>query len=285
MKEKYADLHVHTYYSDSTFSPEEVVRTAKKVGLKTIAICDHDCVDAIEQCIEIGRDYDIEIIPGVELTCEKEGTEIHMLGYLIDWKEPQFKEKLSVIQKSRIERIYKMTELLKEKGISIEPEDVFEISARGTVGRLHVAMAMQKKKKIHNLQEAFDKYIGYEKPCYVSHIKFDPKDAIESILKVGGVPVLAHPAVSKKDECILEFIKYGLRGIEVYHSDHDVSEQQRYLKIARQNGLIAAGGSDCHGLGKRQVLLGKVKMPYLVVEELKEEVRKVKSQSFDRAQG
>lgn len=277
MSEKYADLHVHTYYSDSTFSPEEVVKTAKEAGLKAIAICDHDCVDGIAPSIESSKSYDLEIIPGVELTVEKENNEIHLLGYFIDWQAGWFRKRLKVIQKDRQERVYKMVELLKTKGIEIEPEEVLRISGRGSVGRLHVAMAMLKAKEIRNLQEAFDKYIGLQKPCYVTHIKFSPKEAIEMVLEAGGIPALAHPKVMGKDEFIPQYIKYGLKGIEVYHTDHTLSDENRYLKIAKENNLIVVGGSDCHGLGKGRVLIGKVKMPYSAVENLRKESIKIKN--------
>ncbi|MCK4462679.1 MAG: PHP domain-containing protein [Candidatus Omnitrophica bacterium] len=280
MEKKFADLHIHTFYSDSTFSPEEVVKTANLVGLKAIAICDHDCIDGISPCMEVAKDYDIEIIPGVELTAEKEDIEIHILGYFMDWKASWFREKLEIIQKSRVNRIYKMLDLLREKGIDIKPEQVFKLAGKGSVGRLHVAFAMLKTRKIRHLQEAFNKYIGYLKSCYVSHIKFTPKEAIEMVLRAGGVPVLAHPRVMGKDEFIPEFIKSGLRGIEIYHTDHGLPSEKKYLKIAKENNLLITGGSDCHGLGKGRVLIGNVKIPYSLVEKLKEEANKIKEKKY-----
>ncbi len=280
MEEKFADLHIHTFYSDSTFSPKEVVKTASKVGLKAIAICDHDCVDGISPCMEVAKGYDIEIIPAVELTVEKEGIEIHILGYFIDWKASWFREKLEIIQKSRVKRIYKMLDLLRKKGIDIKPEQVFKLAGRGSVGRLHVAFAMLKMKKIRHLQEAFNKYIGYLESCYVSHIKFTPKEAIEMVLRGGGVPVLAHPEVMGKDEFIPGFTKSGLRGIEIYHTDHRSSSEKKYLSIAKENNLLITGGSDCHGLGKGRVLIGNVKIPYSLVEKLKTEANKIKEGKY-----
>lgn len=277
MEEKKADLHVHTFYSDSTFSPEEVIKTAANAGLKALAICDHDCVDGILPCMEYAKDYNMEIIPGVELTVEKDNIEIHILGYFIDWKARWFKERLKVIQNSRVDRVYLMIELLKKKGIKIDAEEVLKLAGKGSVGRLHVALAMLKNNKIRHLQEAFEKYIGIGKDCYVAHIKFSPEKAIKMILKADGVPILAHPQVMGKDEFIPDFIKAGLRGLEVYHTDHIRSSEKKYLEIAKEKKLIATGGSDCHGLGKGRVLIGMVKMPYAVVEELREEANKIKS--------
>jgi len=277
MKEEYADLHVHTFYSDSTFSPNEVAEMASKKGLKAIAICDHDCVDGIAPTEEAARPYGIEVIPGVELTIEEDDAEIHILGYFINYKDQDLLKNLKRFQEGRVGRIYKMLELLKDKGIDIRPEEVFELAGDGSVGRPHVALAMLKAKKINYLQEAFNEYIGDGKPCYVGHLKFAPSEAIEMIKKSGGVPVLAHPMVGARDEFIPKLIKFGLRGIEVYHSDHNKSYEKKYLEIAKAENLVVTGGSDCHGLSKKTVLMGKVKVPYSLVLKLKEEADKIKA--------
>ncbi|MFA5146343.1 MAG: PHP domain-containing protein [Candidatus Omnitrophota bacterium] len=273
---KYADLHVHTFYSDSTFSPEEVVSCAVEKKIDAVAICDHDSIDGIEPCRRIGAELGVEIIPAIELTAEKVDIEVHMLGYFVDWKIPWFQEKLREIQKLRIGRVYKMVDKLKGENVEIDPDDVFKLAGKGSVGRLHMAQAMLKAGKIKRLQEAFDKYIGFLKPCYVPNIRFSPQNAIELILSVGGVPVLAHPYTIRKDECIPEFVEYGLRGIEVYHTDHKPIIVQHYEETAKRYGLIATGGSDCHGLGKGKVLMGGVRVPYSVVEKLKEESERIR---------
>jgi len=275
-KKCYADLHVHTFYSDSTFSPEDVVKTAHKTGIDTIAITDHDCVDGIAASIEQGKKYGVNIIPGIEMTVEKDKNEVHILGYFIDWKAHWFREKLEIIKTSRVKRMHKMIELLKEKGIKIDPEAVFKLSGKGSVGRLHLALTMFRARKIRTIQEAFRKYIGFRKPCYVPHTKFSPKDAIKMVLKTGGVPVLAHPRLLGDDDLIPEFVGYGLRGIEVYHTDHNVGTREKYLKIAEENNLLVTGGSDCHGLGKGHVLIGTVKVDCSLVEKLEEEAKHIR---------
>jgi 3',5'-nucleoside bisphosphate phosphatase len=282
IKERYADLHVHTHYSDSTFSPEEVVRTAHHEGLSAIAITDHDCVDAIPFCMDIAKDYNLEIIPGIELTVEINDCEVHMLGYYIDWQARWFREKLGIIQNSRIERIHKMIALLKKHGIDVDPAEVFKIAGKGSVGRLHLAFAMLKTQKIRSLQEAFSKYIGFLKSCYVGHTKFSPKEALGIILDAGGVPVVAHPNIMGNDRLFPEFLKYGLRGIEVYHTDHDERAERKYLKIAEENNLLITGGSDCHGMGKGRVLLGSVKVKYSLVEALKKEAEKIQKSNTEK---
>ncbi len=274
---KFADLHVHTFYSDSTFSPEEVVSCASEKGLSAIAICDHDSVDGIAPCTEIGDRMGVEIIPGIELTVEKADIEIHILGYFMDYKVEWFAKKLREIQKARVERIHKMVEKLNAEGIDVKAEDVFALAGKGSVGRLHLAQAMLKTGKVTTFREVFDKYIGFKKPCYVTNIRFTPREVLEALLKIGGVPVLAHPNVTGADEYIPELIGYGLRGIEVYHTDHRPSVTKHYEALAKGYGLLSTGGSDCHGLGKGRVLLGGVRVPYTIVEALREESMRIKA--------
>lgn len=272
---KYADLHVHTFYSDSTFSPEEVVACARAKALAAIAICDHDCIDGIEPSAKIGARLGVEVIPGVELTVEKADAEIHILGYFIDWRNHLFQKRMKEIQKFRVDRINKMVEKMKGGGIEIDPELVFRMAGRGSVGRLHLARAMLKDGKVKSTKEAFEKYIGFSKPYYVSKIKISPQEAIDLIKKAGGVPVLAHPRLIGNDEYIPELARYGLRGIEVYHTDHKAGDIKRYEAMAGQYGLLMTGGSDCHGMGKGRVMLGGVRVPYDLVEKLKNESEKI----------
>jgi 3',5'-nucleoside bisphosphate phosphatase len=273
---KFADLHVHTFYSDSTFSPEEVVACAVDKGLNAIAICDHDSIDGIVPCAEIGGRMGLEIIPGIELTVERSDVEIHILGYFMDYTSEPFRKRLKEIQEARIGRIHKMVEKLNAEGVSVKAEDVFSSAGRGTVGRLHLARAILKAGKLKTFKEIFDKYIGFKKSCYVSSIRFTPKEAIEALLEIGGVPVLAHPYVMGSDDCIPELVGYGLRGIEVYHTDHKPGVVKHYEALAKEHGLIATGGSDCHGLGKGRVLLGAVRVPYTTVEALREESESIR---------
>ncbi|MFA6320863.1 MAG: PHP domain-containing protein [Candidatus Omnitrophota bacterium] len=266
---KYADLHIHTNFSDSTFTPEEVAACANNVGLSAVAICDHDCVDGIELCEKAASSFGIEVVPGIEFTVEKEDAEIHILGFFIDYKAEWLIKKLKDMQESRINRIHAMVAKLNGAGIDVKAEDVFKLAGRGTVGRLHLAQAMIRTGKVKSFKDVFNKYIGFQKPCYVSHVRFSPKETIEAILKAGGVPVLAHPGIMNRDEYIPELIGYGLKGIEVYHTDHKASVVKRYEELAKEYGLLMTGGSDCHGMGKGRVLMGTIRVPYELVEKLK----------------
>lgn len=268
--QKKADLHVHTNFSDSTFTPQEVLEHARRAGLSCIAICDHDVIDGIAPALEAAAGYGIEVIPGIELTAEKFGNEIHMLGYFIDWQDSAFRERLTQLCAQREKRIYEMVEKLKGFGIDIDPAEVFKISGMGSTGRLHLAAALYERHHTRSIEEAFRKYIGNGKPCYVSKINLSPEDAIAEIIRVGGIPVLAHPGVMGKDEFIPLYVKSGLMGIEVYHTDHSPVLVKRYEKIARDFGLLVTGGSDDHGMGKGRVLMGGITVSYDLVEKLKD---------------
>ncbi|MFA5142721.1 MAG: PHP domain-containing protein [Candidatus Omnitrophota bacterium] len=273
---KYADLHIHTNFSDSTFSPEEVAVVAAERGLSAVAICDHDSVYGIEPCAAAAAPLGVEVIPGIELTVEKDDAEVHILGYFVDTGAGWFLKKLQDMREARVDRINKMVEKLNSAGINVKAEDVFKIAGNGTVGRLHLAKAIIKTGKVRTLRDVFARYIGFQKPCYVPHVKFSPREAIEMLLKAGGVPVLAHPGIMNKDEYIPELIGYGLRGIEVYHTDHKSNTVKHYEELALEHGLAATGGSDCHGLGKGRVLIGMVRVPYDLVEKLKAKAEEIR---------
>lgn len=271
---EFADLHVHTNLSDGTFSPEKVVEYSRIKGLDAIAITDHDSVAGIAPAIMAGKDMGIEIIPGVELTAELDDREIHILGYFVDWQNVLFVKRLHDISEVRRERAKKILEKLRDHKIVISEEEFFEFSGSGSVGRLHIAQLLLKKGYISSISQAFRKYIGDNGCCYVKKFKLSPKDAVEMIKSVGGIAVLAHPkTIYVKDKSIedivKELIKDGIQGIEVYHSDNKSKDEKQFKALADKYNLAVTGGSDCHGFGKKEILIGKVKLPYELVENLK----------------
>jgi predicted metal-dependent phosphoesterase TrpH len=267
-QERFADLHTHTNFSDGTSSPKELVSQAKKNALSAIAITDHDTTEGITPALEEAKSNGIEVLPGVELTAEINATEVHILGYLINWQEAWFQEKLKEIAKVRVERIYEMVKRLKSLGIEIKAEDVFKMSGKGSVGRLHLARVMKDKGVVTSVAEAFAKYIGDRGPAYVGRFRLSPKEAIEIILKLSGIPVLAHPYNLGRDELIPSFMSMGLKGIEVYYPEHSPPVERHYENLAIKYGLLITGGSDFHGEAKPDVTLGSIKIPYSLVEEL-----------------
>ncbi|MFC1675355.1 PHP domain-containing protein [Candidatus Omnitrophota bacterium] len=266
---KFADLHLHTEYSDSTYTPEELISAAEGAGLSCVAVVDHDNASGITPCLEAAKGKAVEVLSGIELTAAYNGLEIHFLGYLIDHTNHELLKKMEFLKDYRVERIYKITEKLRGLGLEIDAQDVFDIGGLGTVGRLHIARAMVKKGLIPATAVAFKKYIGDKCPAYVCGFRLNPKEAIDLIRGVGGVPVLAHPYTLGNDELITEFVKVGLMGLEVYYPEHSKSMTEKYLKLAKAHDLLVSGGSDCHGKAKPKVKIGSVKIDYSLVEKIK----------------
>lgn len=267
---RYADLHLHTFFSDGTFSPKELVGKAKAQGFSCIAITDHDTVEAIAPATKLSKAAGLEIIPAIELTAQIDNCEFHILGYFIDWKNKAFLNKLKELRASRIARIYEMVGKLKSLGVDIETDEVLTLAGKGTaVGRPHVARVLYNKGIIQNISEAFTKFIGDKGPAYVARFRLTPKQVIDLIIANNGIPVLAHPHNPGKDELIPQFIEEGLMGIEVYNPMHSPSISSRYEALALKYNLLITGGSDCHGQAKDEMQIGKIKLPYPFVEELK----------------
>jgi len=267
---KFADLHLHTVYSDGTYTPEALIKASQKAGLACIAVADHDTVSGIVPVLEAAKSKDIEILPAIELTSEYLGLEIHLLGYLIDYKNKSLIRELEALKKNRVERIYKIIDKLGSIGLTLNAEKVFALGQLGTVGRLHIARAMVKEGLVSSVAEAFTRYIGDRCPAYVLGFRLSPQQAIKLIKEAGGVPVLAHPYTLNRDELIRELIQYGVMGLEAYYPEHTRRRTNNYLGLAREYNLLVTGGSDCHGDAKPEVKIGSVKIPYELVEKLKE---------------
>jgi predicted metal-dependent phosphoesterase TrpH len=222
----------------------------------------------------------LEVIPGIELSAEIDSKEIHILGYFIDTQSLRLQNEIEKINKIRRERVFEMVDKLKKLGVDLKAEDVFKVSGQarqccnggqGSISRLHIATAMVLKGKVSNIYEAFSRYIGNKGPAYVGKYSLTPQDAIGLIKEAKGVAVLAHPQASNCDELIPGFVKAGLRGLEVYYPEHSQSTVNYYLQMANKHNLLVTGGSDCHGLAKPEVGVGKVAIPYELVERLKKE--------------
>jgi 3',5'-nucleoside bisphosphate phosphatase len=266
---KYADLHLHTVFSDGTYTPEQLIAKSVKCGLSAISVVDHDTLDGVVPAIEAAALQGVEVIPGVELTAEHEGKEVHILGYLIDHKNDELRVKLDVLRKNRVERAHKIIEKLGEMGVKLEAEKVFQIAKSGSVGRLHIARAMVKEGIVASLPEAFGRYIGDRCPAYVLGFKMSVREAISLISDAQGIAVIAHPYSLRNDEIIPLFVEYGIRGLEVYYPEHSQSMINFYLGLAKKYNLLVTGGSDCHGEAKSEVMIGSIKIPYELVEKLK----------------
>ncbi len=263
-----ADLHIHTWFSDSTLSPVQVVTYAREMGLKAIAICDHDIIDGAKEAVEYASGS-IEIVPGVELSAVAMQHEIHILGYFMDMNDSCFNERLEAFRKARISRIFEMIERLAAIGIKIDSSQIFEAAGKGSIGRVHVATVLCRENIVSSVQEAFNLYLGYNKPCYIKKTRISPEEAIKIIREAGGVPVLAHPGVSKCDEIIPELVRLGIKGIEAYHPMHPLPLWKHYEKLAKKHRLLITGGSDCHGTARGHMMIGTVRVTMEKVEKLR----------------
>lgn len=270
----FADLHIHTFYSDGTLSPQEVVEEAHQGGLSCIAVTDHDVLDGIPACREAAQKYGLEVISGVELSSEENGKEIHILGYLFDDQNPALAGRLKQMQDGRLERMKKMIEKLEGLGIkTVKWEDVVSSCDTKSWGRPHLAMVLKEKGVVSSLKQAFDRYLAEGAPAYVPKIKQTPREAIQLIRDAGGIAVLAHPMLTNVDELIPSFVRAGLGGLEVYYPYCSENLIYFYEGLARKHSLAVTGGSDAHGDAKKHTFIGRTKIPYELVEKLKQAVR------------
>ncbi len=266
----YADLHLHTRFSDGTYSPEELAGEAQKFGFTAIALTDHDTVEGCAPMAVACEKRGVEFVPGCELTAQAEnGAELHILAYLIDILHPRLLTELSRYQQVRQDRIRQMVAKLNELGVALKPEVVFEIAGCRAPGRPHIARALVQEGICATSDEAFDRFLKMHRPAWVPKAKMSAADAIALIHEAGGVAVMAHPGLNRLDDMIPRFAQLGLDGLECFHSKHSTADELRYVALAGELGLLITGGSDCHGMNKGQPLIGAVKLPYDRVTALK----------------
>ncbi|MBS4031310.1 MAG: PHP domain-containing protein [Clostridiales bacterium] len=242
-----ADFHIHTLASDGLLSPRKVVADASAKGLLAIAVTDHDTVAGLPEALASARQLSMELIPGIELSTEFAGKEIHILGYFIDPYNQYLNSLLATLQESRQGRAKKMVDKLTGLGYQIELSAVLRHAGGAAPGRPHVARALVEAGYIQTVRQAFDELIGYQMPGYVERYKLSPQEAIGAIQVAGGVAAWAHPGLTEDDTLLQTFISAGLQGIEVYHPDHDSVQSSHYKGLANAFNLFAVGGSDFHG--------------------------------------
>jgi len=244
---------------------------AVDVGLDVIAITDHDSVEGIAPAFIAAQEFpQLKVISGVEVSTDVPHGEVHILGYFIDYRDPELIETLERLRGSRRVRAQKMLAKLSALGIDIEWERVQEIAGVGSIGRPHIAQAMLERGFVESPKEAFVKYIGREGPAYAGREKMTPSEAVELIVKANGLPVLAHPAeIDKLEELIPLLQKVGLVGIEAYYNNYSAKLVKNLASLAHKYGLVASGGSDYHGMeGTSETTLGGVAIPYECVDKL-----------------
>ncbi|MSR66836.1 MAG: PHP domain-containing protein [Pedosphaera sp.] len=269
----YADLHLHTKYSDGTFTPQELVDRAFNAGLRTLSLTDHDTMDGCQEMMDACAKLGLNFITGCEFTVEFQDQELHLLGYGMRLENPELQSTLRHYQSVRRERIVKMTERLGELGIPIRPEAVFEIAQCNAPGRPHLARALIASGHCANLDQAFTNYLKKGKPAWVSKPKMNATNAIDLIHRTGGVAVMAHPGVTRKDDLIDGLVAVGMDGLECFYIRHSTPITEHYLLLADKHSLLVTGGSDCHGMSKGHPLIGKIKLESPFVEKLQRAIQ------------
>lgn len=268
---KFADLHIHTHYSDGTLTPQEVVSQALETQLCCIAITDHDTIEGIKPVTEAAASCDLEVIAGIEVSSHIHSKDIHILGYFVDCDSSPFLHRLKKLQAQRLERMQAMIGKLKKLGIdNIDLAQVKGLARSDSVGRPHLAALLKTKGWVGSVREAFDRFIGEGAPAYEGHCHLSPFEAIDLINQAKGVAVLAHPMVTQKDELIPSLVEAGLKGLEVFYPEYSANAISYYQNLAKKHGLICTGGSDAHGKNRPSTYIGKKSVPYLVVEQLKQ---------------
>ncbi|WAM32267.1 PHP domain-containing protein [Caldicellulosiruptor naganoensis] len=272
------DLHIHTTFSDGTYSPEDVVVLAKGKGLFAIAITDHDTTDGVKMALKKGQEIGMKVISGVEISADFE-IEMHILGLFIDVDNTSLQEKLKMLEGFRKERNPKIIEKLRKMGYDISMEDVEKVASGEVIGRPHIARVLVRKGYFENTKAVFENLLGFGRPAYVKKEKLKPYEAIEAIKRAGGLAILAHPHkylyLEEGPENVFEELKeYGLDGIEVYHSDHTDKETRQLLEIAKKLDFLISGGSDFHGDNKPDIEIGNGRGNLNIGKEILEELER-----------
>lgn len=267
--EMFADLHLHTNFSDGTFSPEEVARRAKGLGFSAISLTDHDTIDGCSRMHAACSDLEIEFISGCEFTVERDGCELHMLGYNLDIENVRLLRVLRKYQEVRRNRIREMVIRLNDNGVPLKIERVMGLANCDAPGRPHVGRALVEGGYCRNMDEAFQKYLKKGKPGWAPKEIISASMAIDLIHHAGGVAVMAHPGINRMDNVISDLVSQGMDGLECFYTRHSTAVTEHYLILCEQLNLLVTGGSDCHGENKGRPLIGGVKLPYEYVRKIK----------------
>ena len=257
------DLHVHSNRSDGSMTPSELVDLAVEKGLSAFALTDHDTVDGISEALERADEWakkgvQIEVIPGIEFSTEYMGKDIHIVGIDIDYEADFFKKYLTDFVNARIERNIKMCKNLQKAGIDITFEKLLEEYPGSVITRAHYARFLHEHGYTSSMKEAFERYVGDHTKYFVPREKVTPVQAVELVLRAGGIPILAHPVIyglgkTALDTLVSELKAVGLIGIEAVYSTYSPSDERDIKALALKHDLAISGGSDFHGKAKPDI--------------------------------
>lgn len=272
------DLHVHSTASDGTNTPEELVTLAKEAGLSAFALTDHDTIDGLAAARAAAEAAGIEFVPGIELSTDYEGSEVHVLGYYFDEKDPAFLKKLGEFVDSRDGRNEKMIRLLQKEGFDITMDALYAENPDSVITRAHVGRYLVDHGMVKDIPTVFEKYLGDNCRCYVPREKIDPFEAVALIRLGGGVAFFAHPVLCHMNQDRLkDFISKlkdcGLTGIEAIYSANSPGDERNLKQIAKEYDLLISGGSDYHGSNKPHLRLGVGRGSLYVPDEILTDIK------------
>jgi 3',5'-nucleoside bisphosphate phosphatase len=277
------DLHIHSTASDGTLSPVEILRLAETLELGAISITDHDTLEGSSALLEAAGSSVVRVLTGIEISTIPPALypvagSFHILGYGIRLDDPALNQTLETLQHARENRNPFIISRLNAMGLDITLEEVIQASGEAQIGRPHIAQLMINKGFVRTIDEAFDAYLGFNKPAYVDKYKLDCQKAIEMITAAGGIPVLAHPYLlrildnSRLESLVAILKEMGLQGIEAYYPEHSPENVEFYSRLALSHDLAVTGGTDFHGAIKPDIQLGYGKgdffVPYSVYDLL-----------------
>ncbi len=276
------DLHTHSTCSDGTYSVKELMDYAYAKGLAAIALTDHDTVSGLKEADEYVKDNypDMEFVPGIEFSTVNEGKDVHIVGLYMDYNDQELLDTIDSFMNSRIERNIRMCKKLSEgTGFDITFEALCKENPDTVITRAHFARYLVEHGYCNSKQEVFDRYIGDNCPYYVPRENITPEMAIETIVKNGGVPILAHPVLyhmsdAKLEALVVRLIEAGLAGLEAIYTTYEAYEERQMKELAEKHGLLISGGSDFHGDNKPAIDLGTGYGKLFVPESLLEEIKK-----------
>jgi 3',5'-nucleoside bisphosphate phosphatase len=275
------DLHTHSTYSDGTLTPTQLIEHACSLGITAIALTDHDTLGGVGEALEAQCNFDIEVIPGVELSIEyalPDNGHIHMLGLFLDTNSSVLLEGLDWLREQREARTPRIIEKLGDLGIHITEHEVRSIAGNGSVGRPHIARLLMARGFVSSIQEAFDRFLAKGAPAYIPKRKFSLERAIKMIRGAGGIPILAHPYSLKLGDqdlrsLLVRMKGMGLGGIEAFYTDHTSEQTEQFLTLSKELDLGVSGGSDFHGENKPEIRLGSgrgdLSIPSTILDELR----------------
>ncbi len=271
MDERRIDLHMHSNYSDGVHAPSVLVDLAKWKGISAIALSDHDSLDGYGELEHAAKQVGIEVLTGVELSCEYGTHDLHVLGYGVDPGNEALQDSLREFRASRERRGIRIVELLRESGVNLDVQKVLAKAGGGALGRPHIAEAMLEAGYVADHGEAFARFIGEGGPAYVEKQKMSPSEAVANIHNAGGLAFVAHPGhyLDGNDDNLAGLLDHGFDGVEVFHPYHRPIVIDKLLGIARDRGLLISGGSDFHGFAGRDNL-GEPPVSYSLLERIRE---------------